>query len=404
MIDMIINNKYRLRRISFARRLNIRVKIVILEELRHFQISFKILLFRALKLYRTESRINYLCNYKMNRNFRDGINFMSKFSFKRAWNAIQVLSSFYYSKWTKSTTNWGYPIALSFEPTTSCNLRCPECPSGLRSFTRPIGMLESDFFRKVIDETDSYLWYLIFYFQGEPYLHPEFTELVKYASSKRIYTATSTNAHYLTDANARKTVESGLDRLIISIDGTTQDVYQQYRIGGKLEKVLEGTKNIVKWKRELKSKTPHIIFQFLVVKPNEHQMQEVEKLAEELGVDEVAFKTAQVYEYENGNDLIPENEHYSRYRKKSDGTYEIKNQLLNQCWKMWHSCVITWDGSVVPCCFDKDASHPMGNLQENTFKEVWNSTNYRNFRGKLIQSRSQIDICKNCTEGTKVWG
>jgi MoaA/NifB/PqqE/SkfB family radical SAM enzyme len=232
-------------------------------------------------------------------------------------------------------------------------------------------MLESDFFRKVIDETDSYLWYLIFYFQGEPYLHPEFTELVKYASSKRIYTATSTNAHYLTDANARKTVESGLDRLIISIDGTTQDVYQQYRIGGKLEKVLEGTKNIVKWKRELKSKTPHIIFQFLVVKPNEHQMQEVEKLAEELGVDEVAFKTAQVYEYENGNDLIPDNEHYSRYRKKSDGTYEIKNQLLNQCWKMWHSCVITWDGSVVPCCFDKDASHPMGNLQENTFKEVW---------------------------------
>lgn len=399
-----IKNKYRLRRISFARRLNIRVKIVILEELKHFQISFKILHFRELKLYRTKSRINYLCNYKMNRNFRDGINFMSKFSFKRAWNAIQVLSSFYYSKWTKSTTNWGYPIALSFEPTTSCNLRCPECPSGLRSFTRPIGMLESDFFRKVIDETDSYLWYLIFYFQGEPYLHPEFTELVKYASSKRIYTATSTNAHYLTDANARKTVESGLDRLIISIDGTTQDVYQQYRIGGKLEKVLEGTKNIVKWKRELKSKTPHIIFQFLVVKPNEHQMQEVEKLAEELGVDEVAFKTAQVYEYENGNDLIPDNENYSRYKKKSDGTYEIKNQLLNQCWKMWHSCVITWDGSVVPCCFDKDASHPMGNLQENTFKEVWNSTNYRNFRGKLIQSRSQIDICKNCTEGTKVWG
>jgi radical SAM protein with 4Fe4S-binding SPASM domain len=192
--------------------------------------------------------------------------------------------------------------------------------------------------------------------------------------------------------------------LIISIDGTTQEVYQQYRIGGKLEKVLEGTKNIVKWKKELNSKTPHIIFQFLVVKPNEHQMQDVKKLAEELGVDEVAFKTAQVYEYENGNDLIPDNEHYSRYRKNSDGTYEIKNQLLNQCWKMWHSCVITWDGSVVPCCFDKDASHPMGNLQESTFKEVWNSNNYRHFRGKLLQSRDQIDICKNCTEGTKVWG
>ncbi len=401
---MIINNKYRLRRISFARLLNIRVKIVILRELRHFEISFKNLLFRTIKHTRTKSRINYLCHNNMNRNFRDGINFISKFSIKRAWNAMLVLSSFYYSRWTKSTVNWGYPVALSFEPTTSCNLRCPECPSGLRSFTRPTGMLESDFFRKVIDETSSHLWYLIFYFQGEPYLHPEFTDLVKYASSKKIYTATSTNAHYLTEANARKTVESGLDRLIISIDGSTQDVYQQYRIGGKLEKVLEGTKNIVKWKKELKSKTPHIIFQFLVVKPNEHQMKDVVQLANELGVDEVAFKTAQVYEYEHGNPLIPDNADYSRYRKKEDGTYEIKNQLLNQCWKMWHSCVITWDGSVVPCCFDKDASHPMGSLQESTFKEVWNSTNYRNFRGKLLQSRNQIDICKNCTEGTKVWG
>ena len=143
MIDMIINNKYRLRRISFARRLNIRVKIVILGELRHFQISFKILLFRILNHNRTKSRINYLCHNNMNRNFRDGINFISKFSFKRAWNAFLVLSSFYYSKWTKKASNWGYPVALSFEPTTSCNLRCPECPSGLRSFTRPTGMLES---------------------------------------------------------------------------------------------------------------------------------------------------------------------------------------------------------------------------------------------------------------------
>ena len=82
--------------------------------------------------------------------------------------------------------------------------------------------------------------YLIFYFQGEPYLNPDFLDMVKYASGKKIYTATSTNAHYLNDANARRTIESGLDRLIISIDGTTQETYQQYRVGGHLNKVLEG--------------------------------------------------------------------------------------------------------------------------------------------------------------------
>src|ERR1044071_3289091 len=197
-------------------------------------------------------------------NRHDTMNLLSKLTPRRAWNGLKVLSSYYLSKWTKKPVQWGYPVSISFEPTTSCNFRCPECPSGLRAFTRPTGMLQKNFFRDTIDQLHKELLYLVFYFQGEPYLNPDFLEMVKYASSKKIYTATSTNAHYLNDDNARRTIESGLDRLIISIDGTTQDVYQQYRRGGRLNKVLEGAKNIVKWKRELKSKTPFVIFQFLV--------------------------------------------------------------------------------------------------------------------------------------------
>ena len=238
-------------------------------------------------------------------NLNDAFNFMSKFTFRRGWNAGKVLGSYYWSKWRQKPVQWGFPISISFEPTTSCNLRCPECPSGLRAFTRPTGMLDNVFFRQTIDELHRDLLYLIFYFQGEPYLNTAFLDMVKYASEKGIYTATSTNAHYLTDMNARKTVESGLDRLIISIDGTTQDVYTQYRVGGNLSKVIEGAKNIVKWKKELKSKKPFVFFQFLVVKPNEHQIEDIKKLAEEIGVDEVRFKTAQVYDYEEGNKLIP---------------------------------------------------------------------------------------------------
>ena len=77
------------------------------------------------------------------------------------------------------------------------------------------------------------LFYLTFYFQGEPYINPKFLEMVSYASKKKIFTSTSTNAHYLDSETARKTVESGLDKLIISIDGTSQDTYEAYRIGGK---------------------------------------------------------------------------------------------------------------------------------------------------------------------------
>ncbi len=338
-------------------------------------------------------------------HFKDAANFLSKLTFRRTWNATKVLGSFYISRLLNKPVQWGYPVSISFEPTTSCNLRCPECPSGLRSFTRPTGMLNQDFFQQTIDDVYKDLLYLIFYFQGEPYLNPAFLEMVKYAASKKIYTATSTNAHYLNDTYAKRTVESGLDRLIISIDGTTQDVYQQYRVGGKLDKVLEGAGNIVKWKKQLKSSTPFVVFQFLVVKPNEHQINEVRRLAKEIGVDDVWLKTAQVYDYENDpNQLITSIDKYSRYRKDKNGINQVKNKLSNHCWKLWHANVITWDGIVVPCCFDKDAMHHLGNLKTQSFKEVWHNENYRQFRKDIMQSRRNIDICSNCSEGTKVWG
>ncbi len=339
-----------------------------------------------------------------NFNWNDSFNLLSKLNTRRLLNGAKVLSSYYLSKWSGRPVQWGFPISISFEPTTSCNLRCPECPSGLRAFTRPTGMLQKNFFSETIDQLSKELLYLVFYFQGEPYLNPEFLEMVKYASKKKIYTATSTNAHYLNDQNARKTVESGLDRLIISIDGTTQEVYQQYRVGGRLDKVLEGAKNIVKWKRALKSKTPYIFFQFLVVKPNEHQLEDIKLMARETGVDGVRFKTAQVYDFENDpNQLIPTREKYSRYKKNDKGEFEFKNALHNHCWRLWHATVITWDGLVVPCCFDKDAQHRMGDLKGKSFKEIWQNPEYNRFRRQVLESRKNIDICSNCSEGTKVW-
>ncbi len=340
----------------------------------------------------------------MTSRLKDWINFTKKLTIKRVFNAFLVYLSYYISRAFKIKKVWGTPLSISYEPTTSCNLRCPECPSGLRKFSRPTGMLEMKRFQQAIDEFGSKLLYLIFYFQGEPYLNPKFLDMVKYASDRGIYTATSTNAHYLKDDVAKKTIESGLDRMIISIDGTTQETYENYRIGGRLDKVIEGTKNIIKWKKELNSKTPQVIFQFLVVRPNEHQIEDVYKLGKELGVDEVRLKTAQVYDYENGNDLIPTIEKYSRYKKEKDGKFSIKNKMYNHCWRMWHSCVITWDGLVVPCCFDKDAENQIGDLKEKSFTDIWNDQQYINFRSTLMQGRKNIEICKNCTEGTKVWG
>jgi radical SAM protein with 4Fe4S-binding SPASM domain len=337
------------------------------------------------------------------RSFSDRLNLLSKTSPGKLINASRVLSSYYISRISGMPNHRGLPFSIGIEPTTSCNLRCPECPSGLRSFSRPTGNLSSDTFTKVIDQLSTHLIYLTFYFQGEPYLHPKFLEMVSYASGKGIYTSTSTNAHYLDETTARRTVESGLDRIIISIDGADQETYQQYRVGGSFERVIHGTKELLSARKKSGKMKPHVAFQFLVVKPNEHQVTGINRLGENLGVDEILFKTAQIYDFENGSPLIPDQSKFSRYHKTKNGNWEIKNSLENHCWKMWHSCVITWDGAVVPCCFDKDASHSMGNINEMPFKEIWEGEKYRKFRQSLLSSRKEIDICKNCTEGTTVW-
>jgi len=329
---------------------------------------------------------------------KDGLRFISTLTFRKLLNYFLIQFSFYLSRCIRKAVHMGMPVSISVEPTTSCNLRCPECPSGLRQFTRPQGKIELVAFNRIIDQLKGGLSYLLLYFQGEPLMLPGFFELVEYARENKVYTATSTNGHYLDDENARRVVESRLDRLIISVDGTDQDTYEQYRKGGDLEKVKEGVRNLVRWKKELNSKSPFIIIQFLVFKNNEHQIQEIRQLAKNLKADRVELKSAQVYDYQNDKDLIPENPKYARYIKDSKGLWKLKKPMRNRCFRMWSGAVITWDGRVVPCCFDKDASHQMGTLQTTAFKDIWRSKTYREFRSKIIEDRSQIEICRNCTE------
>ena len=326
--------------------------------------------------------------------------FVRKLSFTKILNLLKLYFNYYFSILFKTSKRFAYPTSISIEPTTTCNLQCPECPAGLRAFTRKTGNISTELYTKIINEFAPYLTNLILYFQGEPYLHTEFFSMINHASvKKKIYTTTSTNGHFLSIGNAKKTVVSGLDKIIISIDGTTQEIYEQYRKNGELETVLQGVKNLVSMKKELKSKTPFVVVQFLVLGTNEHQINDIKKLTKEIGVNKLELKTAQIYDYKNGNLLIPKNQKYSRYQLSKNGTYSIKNMLKNRCERLWNSTVITWNGDVLPCCFDKDAKYKFGNLQNSTFKEINNNKLYQNFRKQLQKSRKNIDICRNCTEG-----
>lgn len=319
----------------------------------------------------------------------------------RLVNAFRIWYSFRRSVRTGKAIVSGMPLALSIEPTTSCNLRCPQCPSGLRQFTRPKGMLSPEMFEKILTEAGPSLGYLTFYFQGEPFLNPDFLKMVKMATDRNIFTATSTNAHYLNYSSACSVVNSGLRRLIISLDGITQESYEKYRVGGDLNKVFEGIRNLARAKASLRSPFPEIVIQFIVFSHNEHEMEKAKSIAKGIGANKLVFKTAQIYD-EEGIDLLPQDKSKSRYEVK-EGKAAIKGELPDECWRMWHSCVITWDGLVVPCCFDKDAKYRFGDLKEESFSVIWKGEKYRAFREKLLLDRRSIDICSNCSEGAKVW-
>jgi radical SAM protein with 4Fe4S-binding SPASM domain len=327
------------------------------------------------------------------------IRFLSVLSFLKLYNLFLINSSYYWSLISKKIKHKGLPWSLSVETGTHCNLSCLECPSGQKQFTRNTGTTTIENFQQIIDKQYRTLIWLILYFQGEPYMNPSFFEMVAYARSKNIFCTTSTNAHFLSKENAVKTVKSGLDRLVISLDGLDQKTYEKYRVGGNFQKVKQGIENLIRAKKELKKKHPYVILQFIVFKTNEHQLKDVKKLKKTLGIDKVVIKSAQVYSSEDKNQLIPKNKKYKRYRSKNKDEWQIRKPLPNKCKRMWQSSVITWDGQVVPCCFDKNANFQMGNLIENTFFEIKNNEKYTQFRKQVFTDRSQINICKNCTEG-----
>lgn len=328
---------------------------------------------------------------------RDAIIFTGTLSVRKLFNYILIKCSYFVSLVARHPHHRGMPVSISVEPTTSCNLNCPECPSGRKDFHRPRGNISLGEFQHVIDQLKGHLMYLMLYFQGEPLLNPEFFDMVSYARQNKVYTATSTNGHYLDDDNAKQLVRSGLDRLIISLDGTDQDTYEQYRRGGDIQRVLSGIRNVVKWKKELRSSRPFLIIQFLVFKHNEHQIKDIKKLTKELGV-RLELKTAQVYDHENDTLMIPESSKFSRYKRGGDGKWALKKPMRNRCSRMWDGAVITWDGRVVPCCFDKDATYQLGKLDNQSFKEIWKGKAYKDFRKQIFTDRSKIDICGNCTE------
>ena len=327
---------------------------------------------------------------------------LSTLTITRIINLVKLFLSYCFSILTGNVRIYGMPSFLSVEPANFCNLDCTGCLAGKSNEEGRKIPLDTGLFKKILEELKPFLTHLNLYNQGEPLLHPDIFEMIKLARQKRIFTCLSTNAQVMDEKNAGKIVDSGLGKIIISLDGTTQETYEKYRVGGNIEKVIAGTRAILDKRTESGKNTPLVVLQFIVFSFNEHQITEVEKLGRELGVDKVEIKTAQIVDMVRDYHLIPDNQKYSRYRKIHENNFVIKSKLKNRCWKMWSSSVVSSDGNVFPCCFDKKREFRMGGVTEDTFKEIWENENYTKFRKRILKGRKDVGICLNCNQGLTV--
>ena len=255
-----------------------------------------------------------------------------------------------------------------------------------------------DLFSKIVEKLSPGLIHLTLYFQGEPMLNPHFAEMVQIARNQKIFVATSTNGHFLDAENVEKIIKSDLSHIIISLDGLDQATYETYRVQGNLQTVIEGISRLVEAKKAAKSASPFIELQFLVMRHNEHQVKQVKEFAKQSGVDKLSLKTAQVYNFKKGSAIIPTVKGKSRYKQMPDGSWVIAKKMRNRCRRIWSSIVVTWDGKVVPCCYDKNADHETGNLLDESLSTLWKNQLYSSFRKQVLSNRNGVDICRNCGE------
>lgn len=288
-----------------------------------------------------------------------------------------------------------YPPALMIEPTNICNLKCPLCLSGNGQLKRPKGMMPLERFIRIVDQIHRRTGMLILWNQGEPFLNQDFYPMLEYASQKGFYTMTSTNASL--ELDIPRIVHSGLNKLIISMDGITKESYNNYRINGNFELVLQNLNALVEQKHKLHNRQLQIVWQFIIMNHNEQELPEVQRLAKDFGVDKLELKTVQIY---SSDDLkyLPSNHKYSRYRT-SEKSFELKTVLKNRCRRLWTQPVINWDGEMNICCYDKDGSFPIGNIDGHSFAALWFGENMQKLRAAILKNRSAIEICRNCGEG-----
>ncbi len=318
-----------------------------------------------------------------------------RISWKKQWNLGRIALNRFFS----ITPALGYPYMAHISPAGVCNLRCSICPAH-EPATKGKEMLPFATFKKLIDEIGDYLIYIILWSWGEPFLNPEIYRLISYAREKNILTVTSSNLNRFSPGEAAQLVDSGLDALIIALDGASEETYNQYRRGGSVRKVVENTRLIVEEKRKKKSDKPFLNLRMVVSKFNEHEIEALRALGKEIGVDMVSFKAFSTRQPgyaspELDRKYAPENKFFRWYDYLPDYTVSRRPKKY-RCKFPWTKPTLFADGEILSCEFDFRYDYSFGNLNQQSFREIWFGPKAKEFRRRFRKNRDEIAFCRDC--------
>jgi len=322
---------------------------------------------------------------------------------------VNVLEGNFSKPWHFVITNikyrfLGYPYAALIEVGNYCNLRCPTCPTPASKICRKKELMSFDNFKKTIDNIKDSIQIALLYFTNEPLLHPDIFKMVKHAHKNNLYTEISTNAVLLNEEKTKELLESGLDKIILDLDGTSKESYEQFRVGAQFELVLGNIRHFCRQKQVLKLRKPFIELQFVLTKLNQNEVEDIKKIAKDLKVNNLCIRSFNLGEYaysekeikELSGKFFPDSAKYQqkiRYERQGD-KLKIKNPLL-ECPLAKSHFVVLVDGSVVMCCYDLRGEYVYGNVFSQKLKEIWFNREVRKMR-KIAQKRG-YPLCKTCS-------
>lgn len=300
-----------------------------------------------------------------------------------------------------------YPYLLIIDPCNYCNLRCPLCPTGLNNLGREQSMMSFEDFKRYFDPHAPYLFEVYMHNWGESLINKDVFKMIEYAQSKNVGTNLSSNFVITTSEDIDNILDCGLEYLVISLDGTSPETYSQYRVRGDYDRVISNLKELIKRRNERGMKTPVIEWQYIVMKQNEHEIPEAERLADEMGVDLLRFiPVGMPYEFKNRKE-VADKWYPTSVSGRVDSDHEEQQygqaEKPGPCMYLYRSMVVNPDGGVSPCCvvYQKNRDFDDLSAQKETvdIKSVWNNDKFLSARS-LFSPRNVANrrptVCDGC--------